>query len=724
MLLAIDTSAGTSVAVVDRGGRLLAEESRRRHPPPRRGDRHPDRAGAAPTRESRRTSSPASSRGWDPARSPGCGSGSPPRAPSPSASASRASGRVARRDRLRARAARARRHRCAPPRGRLVALRRPDARAAGAHRRPRARRRPTTSNLASGYGGLDRIDAATVSAGSPRPARRAAARRRPPLRARPSRSTCAPPTSRSRRRSGCPMTWELRRARVADLDAIMALEDAIFPTDAWSRELMARSSTGPHRPLPRRDRPTMAPSTATPGCWRRRERAGRHPDDRRRRRARGAAASAARSCSPSSTRRGGAGRPRCSSRCAPTTPARRRSTRRSGSREIAVRPRYYQPDGVDAVIMRLEITEPGGPSHEVTHDGPLVLGIETCCDETGIGIVRGTTLLANVIASSMEEHARYGGVVPEVAARAHLEALRRPSTPRSPRPASTLHDLDAIAVTAVPGSPAPSWSASAPRRPSPSRSACRSTPSTTSSATSAPTCCAPDGGETPARAAHRRPAGLRRSHLAAARPRPDERRRTARRDDRRRRGGGVRQGRAPARAALPGRTADRPGGGGGDPHAIRFPRGLTASKDLEKHRYDFSFSGLKTAVARYVEAGRGENSPSRMSRRVPRVRRRCADAKAIAACRDLGVPRLLLGGGVVANARVRELATERAAEAGVALRIPPLALCTDNGAMIAALGARLVAEGHAPSELGSAPTPPFPSRSCRPDRAGHLRRHR
>ena len=54
---------------------------------------------------------------------------------------------------------------------------------------------------------------------------------------------------------------------------------------------------------------------------------------------------------------------------------------------------------------------------------PLVLGIETSCDETGIGIVRGTTLLANVIASSMEEHARYGGVVPEVAARAHLEAL-------------------------------------------------------------------------------------------------------------------------------------------------------------------------------------------------------------------------------------------------------------------------------------------------------------
>ena len=73
--------------------------------------------------------------------------------------------------------------------------------------------------------------------------------------------------------------------------------------------------------------------------------------------------------------------------------------------------------------------------------------------------------------------------------------------------------------------------------------------------------------------------------------------------------------------------------------------------------------------------------------------------KALAACRDFGVPRLLLGGGVVANARIRELAAERAAAEGVALRIPPLELCTDNGAMIAAIGARLMSEGRAPSDL-------------------------
>ena len=78
--------------------------------------------------------------------------------------------------------------------------------------------------------------------------------------------------------------------------------------------------------------------------------------------------------------------------------------------------------------------------------GPLVLGIETSCDETGVGIVRGTELLANVIASSMEEQARYGGVVPEVAARAHLEALRPTLDAALAEAGIGLHELDAIAV--------------------------------------------------------------------------------------------------------------------------------------------------------------------------------------------------------------------------------------------------------------------------------------
>jgi N6-L-threonylcarbamoyladenine synthase len=82
---------------------------------------------------------------------------------------------------------------------------------------------------------------------------------------------------------------------------------------------------------------------------------------------------------------------------------------------------------------------------------PLVLGIETSCDETGVGIVRGSTLLANTIASSMDEHARYGGVVPEVAARAHLEAMTPTITAALAEAGVTLDEIDAIAVTSGPG---------------------------------------------------------------------------------------------------------------------------------------------------------------------------------------------------------------------------------------------------------------------------------
>ena len=87
----------------------------------------------------------------------------------------------------------------------------------------------------------------------------------------------------------------------------------------------------------------------------------------------------------------------------------------------------------------------------MTRAEPLVLGIETSCDETGIGIVRGRTLLSNTIASSMDEHARYGGVVPEVAARAHLEALQPTIEAAVAEAGIALDELDAVAVTSGPG---------------------------------------------------------------------------------------------------------------------------------------------------------------------------------------------------------------------------------------------------------------------------------
>lgn len=106
----------------------------------------------------------------------------------------------------------------------------------------------------------------------------------------------------------------------------------------------------------------------------------------------------------------------------------------------------------------------------MSENEPLILGIETSCDETGVGIVRGQTLLADAIASSVEEHARFGGVVPEVASRAHLEAMvptiRRACETAGIKPT----DVDAVAVTSGPGLVAPCSSASPPPRASRSRS--------------------------------------------------------------------------------------------------------------------------------------------------------------------------------------------------------------------------------------------------------------
>jgi N6-L-threonylcarbamoyladenine synthase len=330
----------------------------------------------------------------------------------------------------------------------------------------------------------------------------------------------------------------------------------------------------------------------------------------------------------------------------------------------------------------------------------LVLGIETSCDETGIGIVRDSTLLANVISSSMEEHARYGGVVPEVAARAHLEAIEPAIRAALAEAGVTLADLDAIAVTSGPGLAgalmvgvgAAKALALALDRPlyavnhlvgHVGADVLRDD----GTALELPTVALlVSGGHT--------------SLLLVRDLTSDVELLGETIDD----AAGEAFDKVARLLGLPypgGPHIDRVAAEG-DPAAIRFPRGLTLPKDLERHRYDFSFSGLKTAVARHVERVRDAGGEVPVADVAASFREAVADvltAKAIAACQDLGVPRLLLGGGVVANARVRALAEERAAAAGVSLRIPPLALCTDNGAMIAALGAQLIAAGHPPSTL-------------------------
>jgi len=345
-------------------------------------------------------------------------------------------------------------------------------------------------------------------------------------------------------------------------------------------------------------------------------------------------------------------------------------------------------------------------------DQPLVLGIETSCDETGVGIVRGRKLLANTIASSMDEHARFGGVVPEVAARAHLEAMQ-PTLERAVEEAGVrFEDLDAIAVTCGPGLAGALMVGVAAAK-----------------------ALAISLGK-PLYAVNHLV-----GHVGADLLQGEGLRGVSGSS------GGIGELELPTVALLVsgghtslllvrdlvrdvellGETIDDAAGeafdkvarllglpypGGpeidrvaaeGDPNAIRFPRGLSLPKDLAKHRYDFSFSGLKTSVARWVEQRRDEGQPVPVADVAASFREAVADvltAKAIAACNDLRVPRLLLGGGVAANARVRELAASRATEVGIELRVPPLSLCTDNGAMIASLGAQLVMAGREPSTLG------------------------
>ena len=140
----------------------------------------------------------------------------------------------------------------------------------------------------------------------------------------------------------------------------------------------------------------------------------------------------------------------------------------------------------------------------------------------------------------------------------------------------------------------------------------------------------------------------------------------------------------------------------GNSVAIDFPRGLSSRRDLERHRFDFSFSGLKTAVARWVETQQREGVSIDVNDVAASFQEAVCDVltrKAIDAASSRGIEDILIGGGVAANSRLRAMAEERAAAQGIRVRVPRPGLCTDNGAMVAALGAELVARGRRPSLL-------------------------
>ena len=331
-----------------------------------------------------------------------------------------------------------------------------------------------------------------------------------------------------------------------------------------------------------------------------------------------------------------------------------------------------------------------------------ILAIESSCDETGVGIARldpdGTvTLLADEVASSVDEHARYGGVVPEVASRAHLEALG--PTMRRALATAGIERPDVIAATIGPGLAGALMVGVAAAK---AYAAAWGLPFYAVNHLGGhlaadvydhgplPECVGllVSGGHT--NLLHVRSLGEPIVELGST---VDDAAGEAYDKVARLLGLGYPGGKTLDELA---RTGDR--------DAVVFPRGMTGPRD---DPYAFSFSGLKTAVARYLES----NPVYRPADVAAGFQESVADvltAKAVRAATDLGVSTLLIAGGVAANSRLRELAEERCAAAGLELRIPRLRLCTDNGAMIAAFAAELIAAGATPSALEVASDPGLP----------------
>ncbi len=330
---------------------------------------------------------------------------------------------------------------------------------------------------------------------------------------------------------------------------------------------------------------------------------------------------------------------------------------------------------------------------------PLVLGIETSCDETGVGLVRGHELLVDQVASSVEEHARFGGVVPEVASRAHLEAMVPTVRLALERAGVTLGQVDAIAVTAGPGlagallvgvaaAKAYAFALGKPlygvnhlaahvavdqleHGPLPSPCIALLVSGGHSSLLEVPDV---TGAVIPLGQTIDDAAGEAFDKVARVLGLP-----------------------------FPGGPYIDRAARDGDPRAMDFPRATVRDQP-----YSFSFSGLKTSVARWIESRERAGEAVPVNDVAAAFQEAVVDVltrRAVLACKDKGIDHLVIGGGVAANSRLRAVAEERCAKAGITLRVPRPGLCTDNGAMVAALGAEMVARGVAPSRLDLAADP-------------------
>ena len=388
---------------------------------------------------------------------------------------------------------------------------------------------------------------------------------------------------------------------------------------------------------------------------------------------------------------------------------------------------YYQPSGADAFTMvRPAFLSDATPASDSdTSNWPTyIMGIESSCDETGVGIVASTPaagkgtaggdnaaqleIVANKVASSMEQHARFGGVVPEIASRAHLEAMQptmRAALAVARENVPGFRTPDVVAATVGPGLAGALLVGAAAAK---AYALAWEVPfygvnhlgghvavgtldegASVGNDLSNAIALLVSGGHT--QILHVTGVGAPMEELGST---LDDAAGEAYDKVARLLGLGYPGGPVIDRLAAQ-----------GDPKAIAFPRGMMRQQDS---RYDFSFSGLKTAVARYVEQAEKDGTRLPIEDVCASFQEAVVDVlvtKALRACEDKGARVMLLGGGVSANRRLREVAAERCGEVGVELKIPQAKLCTDNGVMMAALAARLVAAGEEPSGLAT-PTDP------------------
>ena len=331
-----------------------------------------------------------------------------------------------------------------------------------------------------------------------------------------------------------------------------------------------------------------------------------------------------------------------------------------------------------------------------------VLGIETSCDETGVAVVEdGSKVLSNVLSSQHEIHARFGGVVPELASRAHVERLNPLLDVALAEAGMRWSDVEAVAVTRGPGLVGALL---------------------VGLATAKAIALALD---VPLVAVNHLEGHIYANFLEQGPPEPPYVALIVS-------GGHTLLVYMPEeqRYEVLGQTVDDAAGeafdkvarflglgfpGGpeldrlareGDPAAVRFPRAMAGSGD-----YDFSLSGLKTAVVRHVRKEEREGKKTSVPDIAASFQEAVVDVqiqKTMAAAEEKGATSVLLGGGVVANSRLRQRMAEEAERRGLRLLFPSAELCTDNGAMIASVGYfRLIRGERSSFDVGADPGLPL-----------------